>query len=296
MTLVFEKLCPEAVMPARKTEKSAGYDLTIIEDVTFEDGYPKKCRTGIRIAEWPAQDSMYGEIHARSHVPFKYPGLIIHGGVVDMDYKGEILIVVRTDIDEPPVIPAGASIAQLIVKPCYFGTSSHGGIGKRTGGFGSTNSSKSAFHPYKRITTPRSEPENELESPDSPYSDDTSESPEHVIATIDLTKPESTNIIDLTTPVPTPEITPAQTPDIVNDPAIPTTSYREEKWYHDLSTRQELWVDAYVDGKKQAPYYDFESPEESSLLSGEKDDVPEEPYDLSVPRNSPKNFYEDNVI
>lgn len=38
--------------------------------------------------------------------------------VIDSDYRGEVIVALHNDTDEPQQIPAGSRIAQLVLLPC----------------------------------------------------------------------------------------------------------------------------------------------------------------------------------
>ncbi len=132
----FKKLTPEAVVPSRGTEGSAGFDLTTIEEAVIPAGQVVRIRTGIVTAIPPG---FVGLIKPRSSVFFKGFDL---DGTIDSDYRGEVLLQVRSTLAVDAKIEAGSRLAQMVIIPFLE-------VGEEvlvlpdtkrgTGGFGSTN-------------------------------------------------------------------------------------------------------------------------------------------------------------
>ena len=99
----------DAIIPTRASKRSAGLDLYSSIDVDIEVGSIKKVNTGICIS--PPENS-YGSIRDKSSLASG--GLLTLSGVIDSDYKGEI-IVIMTSLIEPIKIKKGQKVAQLIV-------------------------------------------------------------------------------------------------------------------------------------------------------------------------------------
>ena len=99
----------DAIIPTRTSKRSAGLDLYSSIDVDIEVGSIKKVNTGICIS--PPENS-YGSIRDKSSLASE--GLLTLSGVIESDYKGEI-IVIMTSLIEPIKIKKGQKVAQLIV-------------------------------------------------------------------------------------------------------------------------------------------------------------------------------------
>jgi dUTP pyrophosphatase len=104
------------VIPVRATAGSAGYDLYSVEnDFSIKPGTIYKCGTGISL-NFPKDH--YGRIAPRSSLGVK--GIHVLGGVIDSDYRGEIIVLlyrlplVMTIPADVMVIKKGDRIAQLI--------------------------------------------------------------------------------------------------------------------------------------------------------------------------------------
>jgi len=111
-TLPVSLITPLAIAPTRATPGSAGYDLYALEDTDIRYGAFTAVRTGIAAAIPPHH---YGQIAPRSGLAIKN-GVIVGAGVIDSDYRGEILVALAT-LNGVYSIKAGDRIAQLLVKP-----------------------------------------------------------------------------------------------------------------------------------------------------------------------------------
>src|SRR6185295_11366624 len=90
--MYFQKLHPEAIIPTRATEQSAGFDLYAIEDVTVIGGLGNiRVRTGIAVK---LPEGTYGQIAMRSGLA-RDEHLIVAAGVIDPDYSGEVMVLVN---------------------------------------------------------------------------------------------------------------------------------------------------------------------------------------------------------
>lgn len=105
-----KKLDSNAVIPTKGTNYSAGYDLYCIEDVVLQPLKTIKVRTGISVA---IPKHCYGRIAPRSSLGVK--GIIVHAGVIDSDYRGEIVVLLQSTESEYS-INKGDRVAQLILE------------------------------------------------------------------------------------------------------------------------------------------------------------------------------------
>lgn len=114
----FKKLRENARIPQRATSGSAGLDLCacIDEPVTLEGGDTAVIPTGIAIA-LPSAD--YGAfVFPRSGIAVKHGiGLLNSVGVIDSDYRGEIMVGVINQVKEAYTIQPGERIAQMVIMP-----------------------------------------------------------------------------------------------------------------------------------------------------------------------------------
>ena len=111
-------LAPGATAPARATEGSAGYDLSVYfeEPDDFEIIASREAttvRTGVSVA---IPDGHVGLVYVRSSLGVKGVVLANGTGVIDSDYRGEILLKL-TALKHPVAIDDGDRIAQLFITP-----------------------------------------------------------------------------------------------------------------------------------------------------------------------------------
>lgn len=162
---------PDAVLPVRKTAKSAGYDFTVAEDIIvpshqkLSDKFPKNqidlvslegmsiltknlkakptlVPTGIKCE---LNDNTYLELSVRSSCPLKYWLILANGvGIIDADYynnpdnEGHIYFQMINLSPFDIQLHKGDVIGQGIIKS-YLTTEDDNASGKRLGGFGSTS-------------------------------------------------------------------------------------------------------------------------------------------------------------
>lgn len=119
MTLKIKKLNENAIIPKRATSGSAGYDLSACLDAPLEilPHEIKKIPTGIS-CELVSDIDAAMLIYARSSLATKH-GITLANcvGVVDSDYRGEIIVAVINQSDKPYTIEHGERIAQLVITP-----------------------------------------------------------------------------------------------------------------------------------------------------------------------------------
>jgi dUTP pyrophosphatase len=118
ITLRFKKLRPGAVIPTRGSALSAGYDLyaCLEESVTIAPGETKGIGTGLSMA---LPEGWFAGIFARSGLAVKQglrPANCV--GVCDADYRGEYIVALHNDSEEPRTVEPGERIAQMILLPC----------------------------------------------------------------------------------------------------------------------------------------------------------------------------------
>ena len=143
MKLKIKKLKNNAVIPVRATEYSAGADLfaCIEQPVTIKKGEIVKIPTGIS-AE-PEDMNTVLLIYARSGLASKYgiaPANCV--GVIDSDYRGEIIVPLANNGFSDFVVEPNMRIAQLVVTPVIIPeiieSDSLSDSERGSGGFGST--------------------------------------------------------------------------------------------------------------------------------------------------------------
>jgi len=114
--------------PVRATEGSVGYDLK----ACIEDDYifvrPKeivRISTGIQVDLSSPESTMFsntilgGFIYPRSSLGIKGLTLVNTTGVIDADYRGEILLIVTNNSENAIHIARGDRVAQLVIRACF---------------------------------------------------------------------------------------------------------------------------------------------------------------------------------
>lgn len=138
----FTKLDEGAQTPTYGTYFSAGADLYALleKDITIDSGETVLVHTGIAI-EIP--EGLVGLIYARSGMATKRglaPANCV--GVIDSDYRGEIMVALHNHGKEAQVITNGERIAQFVLAPYiaadFLETESLTDTDRGVGGFGST--------------------------------------------------------------------------------------------------------------------------------------------------------------
>ena len=111
MTVRFKKLSERAKTPTYGSEFAAGADLYALDlgDFTIDPGQTYPVHTGIAV-EIP--DGYVGLVFARSGLATKR-GLAPANkvGVIDSDYRGEIIVALRNESDMPQTVSSGDRVA-----------------------------------------------------------------------------------------------------------------------------------------------------------------------------------------
>lgn len=141
--LKIKKLRDNAVLPKRATAGSAGMDLyaCIEEPLTVQPHECVKIPTGIAVA---LPSALYGAfIFARSGLSIKHglaPANCV--GVVDSDYRGEVIVGLVNQFNEPYTIEPHERVAQMVIMPVSLMDVEECDVLDETerddGGFGST--------------------------------------------------------------------------------------------------------------------------------------------------------------
>lgn len=136
--LRFKQLDPRAVLPTRGSALAAGLDVFCIEDLEIGPKQRVMARTGLAVAIPPG---FYGRIAPRSGLAAK-KGLDVLSGVIDSDYRGEVICLLYNTGDEIINLPAGSKICQMIIEqiitPDAAWATDLDETARGAGGFGST--------------------------------------------------------------------------------------------------------------------------------------------------------------
>ena len=119
MKINIKKLNEKATLPTYGSEFAAGCDLyaCIDSETTILPGETALIKTGLAI-ELPIGYASF--IYARSGLASK-KGLAPANkvGVIDADYRGEIMVALHNHGDKPQVVEHGDRVAQMVFVPYY---------------------------------------------------------------------------------------------------------------------------------------------------------------------------------
>ncbi len=112
-----KKMRDDAIIPTQGSQYAAGYDLYAAIDtpITIKSEETVKIGTGLAF-ELP--EGFFAGIFARSGLATKQglrPANCV--GVVDCDYRGEVIVAIHNDSNRNAVIAPGDRIAQMILLP-----------------------------------------------------------------------------------------------------------------------------------------------------------------------------------
>lgn len=137
-----KRIDDRAIMPTKGSKWSVGWDLYAIAErpIAVRPHETEVVHTGL-VIEVPQYH--FAGIYARSGIATKRgirPSNCV--GVVDPDYRGEVLVAIYNDSNETQIICHGDRIAQMIVQPVFDdGLQEVDELSKTergAGGFGST--------------------------------------------------------------------------------------------------------------------------------------------------------------
>lgn len=142
MKLNFKKLDPRATVPTYGSEYAAGADLRAVLDapITIKPNESVLIHTGIAVA---IPIGYVGLVYARSGIACKR-GLAPSNkvGVIDADYRGEIMVSLHNHGTTEQTIDPDERIAQMVITPfihCEYEEADNlDDTNRGDGGFGST--------------------------------------------------------------------------------------------------------------------------------------------------------------
>jgi dUTP pyrophosphatase len=101
-----------ASIPEKGTQFSAGFDLSSSEECVIPARSRKAVKTNVKV-ELP--ENTYGRIASRSGLSFRC-GIEVGAGVIDEDYRNELMVILHNHSDEEFMVKKNDRIAQLIVE------------------------------------------------------------------------------------------------------------------------------------------------------------------------------------
>jgi len=99
----------DAMIPKKGSKYAAGYDLYSIEKRIIPANRFIKIDTGVSLA---IPNGYFGKIECRSSLASE--GLSILGGVIDSDYRGNLIVIILNNTNTPYEINKHDRIAQII--------------------------------------------------------------------------------------------------------------------------------------------------------------------------------------
>ena len=103
---------PHAKLPSMATNVAAGLDLYTIEKrVKISAGQVVKLNTGLKMA---IPEGYFGKIYDRSGISSK-DTVIVKAGVIDPDYRGDVMVVMENTGSYPVELNVENPIAQLVI-------------------------------------------------------------------------------------------------------------------------------------------------------------------------------------
>ena len=143
MELKIKKLSPAAILPTYGSAGAAGADLYALPEgdpITIRPGETVFIHTGLAMA---IPEGYVGLNFARSGLASKR-GLAPANkvGVIDSDYRGELMVALHNHSDVPQVVEPGDRVAQFLVVPVitadFYEVDELDETDRGSGGFGST--------------------------------------------------------------------------------------------------------------------------------------------------------------
>jgi dUTP pyrophosphatase len=140
ISINFIKLQNNAVQPSQGSSWAAGHDLYSCGRYFIEPHTTLKIGTGIAM-EIP--EGYFGAVFARSGLATKHglrPANCV--GVIDADYRGELIVALHNDTDMVQEVSEGERIAQIVICPYlpvdFTEVRELSSTERGAGGFGST--------------------------------------------------------------------------------------------------------------------------------------------------------------
>jgi dUTP pyrophosphatase len=112
MQLPIKKLVPEAKLPTYAHDTDAGMDLYALETVTILAGARGLIKTGIAVAIPAGYVGLFWDKSGLSNKS----GLKVIGGVIDADYRGELLVGLLNTSEIDFTFEMGQKVAQMLIQ------------------------------------------------------------------------------------------------------------------------------------------------------------------------------------
>lgn len=113
LTLRVLRLDIGARLPLRGSPGAAGLDLSALCEVRVPARGRARIRTGLAVG---IPDGFVGVLRDRSGLAVRH-GVTVLAGVIDADYRGEVIVVIQNHGTEDHLVLPGDRVAQLLVLP-----------------------------------------------------------------------------------------------------------------------------------------------------------------------------------
>ena len=113
--LHFRRLNPEATLPSYGSDQAAGLDIFPLDSFIISPNSKLVVPTGLAVDLTTIGEPIYGRIAPRSGLAFHH-AIDVLAGVIDMDYRGEIHVILFNHSSATVNIPKSKAIAQLVVE------------------------------------------------------------------------------------------------------------------------------------------------------------------------------------
>ena len=137
-TVKFQLRTETARLPQQGTPNSIGFDIACDKPTKVPRGKTVKISTGLTCS---IPMGLYGRIASRSSLALK--GLNVQGGVINPDYRGEIMILIHNSTQNDDYFDCGQNVAQIIFEqahvPLLIVSHTLDDTHRQEGGFESTN-------------------------------------------------------------------------------------------------------------------------------------------------------------
>lgn len=115
MTVLFQKIHPNAVLPTYAHPGDAGLDVSSVEEVVIPARGRGMVHTGLKMA-LPAGTE--AQVRPRSGLAFRYGVTILNApGTIDEGYRGELCVLLMNVGEVDFKVEKGMRIAQLVIAP-----------------------------------------------------------------------------------------------------------------------------------------------------------------------------------
>ena len=110
-TLRVQLLLDKATLPKRATKESAGYDIYSATNRVIQPGTYELIPIDIT---FQPPDGTYGQLFSRSGLSVKH-GIDVRAGTIDADYRGNVMVKLENNSNQPYQVRQGDRIAQLVL-------------------------------------------------------------------------------------------------------------------------------------------------------------------------------------